>query len=342
MAGTDRTKAYHLDELTEILQERPFEFGFYHVLRLFECLYKTHPRLGKSKRPSDDQIRLTQAPRMTFESSSLTAFESGENGKPHRLLVRLFGLMGPNGPLPLHLTKYVLERQRDFRDQTFSKFLDMFHHRMLSFFYRAWANSEPTISFDRPESDHFADFIGSLIGIGMSSLKKRDIISDRTKYYYAGRLSSQAQCSEGLQAIINDYFNLPAIIEEYVGEWMQLPQNQVTRLGKTKSTLGESIILGTNVWGRQHKFRIILGPLTQKDYERFLPAGDQFRRLVALVRNYVGDELTWELNLILKWDEVPEFRLDGFARLGWTTWLGKRPGQKNANDLTINACYHAE
>jgi type VI secretion system protein ImpH len=339
MAGTDRKTADHLAELTRALQARPYEFGFYQVLRSIECLYAERPRLGASQRPADDPIRLAQEPAMTFEASSLTGFEPGKDGKPHRLMVRLLGLLGPNGPLPLHLTEYAQARKRDFGDRTFAKFLDVFHHRMLSLFYRAWANNEPTVSFDRPEADRFADYVGSLAGLGMSSLRKRDDISDHTKFYYSGRLAVQAKCAEGLQAILTDYLNIPVAIEEFVGEWMPLPQENICRLGidKVNGTLGQSVIVGSNVWGSQQKFRIILGPLGIEDYVRLLPTGDRIRRLIALIRNYIGDELAWDVRLILKREELPATRLDGNSRLGWTSWLGERASEKDAGDLAFNA-----
>ncbi|MHC4362564.1 MAG: type VI secretion system baseplate subunit TssG [Planctomycetota bacterium] len=340
MAGTDRKTTDHLAELTGALQAKPYKFGFYQVLRSIECLYTERPRLGASLRPVDDPIRLAQEPAMTFEAASLTAFEPGTDGKPHRLMVRLLGLLGPNGPLPLHLTEYALERKRDHGDRTFARFLDVFHHRMLSLFYRAWANNEPTVSFDRPEADRFADYVGSLVGLGMPALRKRDDIPDYTKFYYSGRLSGQTKCADGLQAVLADYFDLRAGIEEFVGEWMRLPQQHICRLGADESngTLGQSVILGSRVWGSQYKFRITLGPLSIEEYMRLLPAGDRIRRLVALVRNYVGDELAWDVKLILNREEVPPTRLDGNTRLGWTTWLGERVSEKDADDLVLDAC----
>jgi type VI secretion system protein ImpH len=339
MAGTDRKTTDHLAELIGALQAKPYQFGFNQVLRNLECLYPERPRLGASQRPGDDPIRLAQEPAMTFEAASLTAFEPGKDGKPHRLMVRLLGLLGPNGPLPLHLTEYAQERKRDYSDRTFVRFLDVFHHRMLSLFYRAWANNEPTVSFDRPETDRFADYVGSLVGLGTSTLRKRDDISDHTKFYYSGRFSGQTKCAEGLQAVLADYFDLSAGIEEFVGEWMRLPQQHICRLGADKSngTLGQSVIVGSKVWGSQHKFRIILGPLSVEDYVRLLPTGDRIRRLVTLVRNYVGDELAWDVRLILKREEVPAVRLDGNSRLGWTTWLGERVSEEDADDLVLNA-----
>lgn len=343
MAGKDRKKTHDLAKQIEALEERPYSFDLFQALRLIECLYSDSPRLGTSSRPSDDPIRLAHEPSMAFESAGITAFKPDEKSGLYRLTERVLGLLGPNGPLPLHLTEYAQERLRKTStrpsDPTFARFLDIFHHRMLSLFYRAWANNEPTVSFDRPDSDRFAGYVGALAGLGMPSLRNRDEIKDLTKLYYCGRFAAQTKCPEGLQAIVGEYFDLKVEVEEFVGEWLPLPERDVFRLGQNPESgiLGQSIVLGPEIWSCQHKLRLVLGPLSYEEYLSFLPLGDRIKQLVVLVRNYTGDELGWDLLLILKQSEVPLFRLDGKNHLGWTTWLGQRPVKEDAADLVLDA-----
>jgi type VI secretion system protein ImpH len=339
MAGTGRQTTSDLTNLMAALEEKPHGFDFFSAMRRIECRYPERPRLGTAKRPADEPVRVSQEPDLTFEAASLTGFRPGSNGDPHRLSVRLLGLLGPNGPLPLHFTEYVKRRIRDHGDPTWAHFLDIFHHRMLSLFYRAWANNEPAVSYDRPAADRFGGYVGSLAGLGMASLHKRDAIADETKLFYCGRLSAQSRCAEGLQAILTDYFHVPAAIEEFVGEWIALPEEQICRLGldRANGRLGRTAMAGTTVWSCQHKFRIRLGPLNLAQYERFLPSGESIGRLVPLVRNYIGDELAWDLRLVLKKEEVPPARLDGAARLGWNSWMGERSRTTDAQDLVVDA-----
>lgn len=339
MAHKDRKASDDLICQLRELEQRPHAFGFYYALRLMEALNPAGPRLGRSKRPEDDPIRLAQQAAMTFESSSLTAFTPGSEDKPHRLDVRLLGLLGPNGPLPLHLTEYVLARRRDHRDRTLGEFLNIFHHRILSLFYRAWANNEPTVNYDRPEEDPFGGYLGSFLGLGKTPLKNRNDIPLHTKYYYCGLLAGQTKSAAGLQAMIADYFNVPTYIEEFIGEWLDLPKQNICRLGLDESngTLGQSVIIGSKIWSCQHKFRIHLGPLTYQEYERFLPTGNRIVRLVQLVRNYIGDEFAWDARLILKKDEVPKADFKGNCRLGWTSWSGPRKSDTHADDLVLDA-----
>jgi type VI secretion system protein ImpH len=325
------------------VQERPYAFGFYQAMRIIECCYADRARFGTAPFPANEPpVRLAQEPGMHFESASLTAFEAGSGERPARLSVRFFGLLGPNGPLPLHLTEYAQHRQRQHKDRTFARFLDIFHHRMLSLFYRAWANHQPTVSFDRRHADRFSAYVGALVGLGMSALRNRDAIDDLTKFYYCGHLSLQTKPSDGLQAVLSGFFGVPVRIDEFVGGWMELPEKVRSRLGvdPDNGVLGESVTIGTRAYGRQHMFRIVLGPLSLPDFESFLPPRERTRLLVALVRNYIGDEMDWKLALILREEEVPMVRLDGRYHLGWTTWLGNRPGGQDADDLVFDAFAH--
>jgi type VI secretion system protein ImpH len=246
-------------------------------------------------------------------------------------------MFGPNGPLPLHLSEYARDRLRNSDDPTFSEFLDIFHHRMLSLFYRAWANAQPTVNFDRPEQDRFSVYTGALFGLGMPSLRNRDEMPDLAKLHFAGRLSSQTRNAEGLVAMIRRFFKVPAVIEQFVGEWMKLPDDCRCRLGVSPETgtLGVNIAIGDHAWECQQKFRIILGPLNFKDYERMLPGRDSGKRLRAMVRNYVGDSMNWDVNLVLKKEKLPLLKLGEDDLLGWNTWLGNRTSDDDINDLVL-------
>ena len=338
MASPDRTSAYVID-LFEALQRKPYAFHFFQALRRLECRYREQPRLGKAMRLRDDPVRLTQEPSMAFAPSTLASFNPGDEEHPPRLAEYFLGLFGPQGPLPLHLTEYAYERKRGYNDRTFSRFADIFHHRMLSLFYRAWANAQPTVNFDRPETNRFDVYIGAAFGLGMPSLWNRDTAPDLAKFHYSGRLACQTRNAEGLEAILADFFHLPVGIETFVGHWLPLSPTSQCRLGETPTTglLGMTAVIGERVWDRQYKFRIVIGPMGLAEFQRFLPGSDSLRRLVAWVRNYIGNELLWDVNLVLRKEEVPSLKLGQQSQLGWTTWLTSQPLARDADDLKLDA-----
>ncbi|MBW4091182.1 MAG: type VI secretion system baseplate subunit TssG [Proteobacteria bacterium] len=321
------------------LAARPWSFGFYHAMRALEAAFPDRPRFGRSARPAQDPVRLAQEPAVVFAPATLAGWQDAADELPPRLTVFFFGLFGPDGPLPLHLTEYARDRRRNHRDPTFQRFADIFHHRALSLFYRAWADVRPTVSFDRPEQDRFGLYVGALSGLGMASLRDRDAMPDLTKLHFAGHLALQTRHAEGLADILSAFFAMPVRVESFIGAWLTLPAADRSRLGDGERTagLGQTVLLGGRVWSRQHKFRIVIGPLSLAEYERLLPGGRSFHRLVPIVRNYAGDTLVWDVNLILKRDEVAPTRLGGFGRLGWTTWLMPRRAETDAADLFLDA-----
>ena len=78
-----------------------------------------------------------------------------------------------------------------------------------------------------------------------------------------------------------------------------------------------------------------MGPLTLAEYENLLPAGNRLKNLLDLVSNYIGFEFNWDVNLVLKNDEVPSTQLGRYNRLGWTSWLQAGTRNSNANDLYL-------
>jgi type VI secretion system protein ImpH len=327
------------DDVFTRLFKAPESFNFFAIMRLLETAFPDRPRFGRSVRPSQDALRLGQEPTVTHAPSAIAGFEPASGDAPNRLLVHFFGLFGPDGPLPLHLTEYARERRRNFGDAAFQRFADVFHHRALSLFYRAWADVRPTVTFDRPEQDHFNHYVGALIGLSTPGLRDRDAMPDLTKLHFAGLLSSQTRNAEGLAQILSAFFDVPVRLENFQGAWMHFPDSDRTRLsdGPATAEIGKTAVLGSKVWSRQHKFRVIFGPLSIADYERLLPGGLSFHRLVPIVRNYAGDVLIWDVNLILRASEVPAIRLGHQGRLGWTSWLMPRRTMADAADLFLDA-----
>jgi type VI secretion system protein ImpH len=326
-------------ELTQALESAPYRYNFFQLLRTIDSLNPQLPRMGCAARPADEALRLGQQPSLSFAPSMLASFRPASEGRREYLAGYFFGLFGPNGPLPLHLTEYAQYREETEHDPTFRRFADVFHHRMMALFYRAWAESEPTVQADRPAEDRFSNYVGSMFGLGMDSLRGRDELRDEAKLFLAGRLSMQTRPVEGLQAILEELFRVPMQVVEYVGEWMELPIESRLILGDSPDTgtLGVSTTLGRRVWGGQHKFQVRCGPLSAEEFRRFLPGRGSLQRLAATVRNYVGDELDWEVRLICQARELPRVRLGASGRLGWTSWLGSRSEPDDADDVVLQA-----
>jgi len=318
------------------LERAPWEFDLFQAMRVIEAAHPERARIGEARRPVDEPVRFAQEASLAFAPSALAAFEPATATRPPRLVQRVLGLFGPNGALPIHLTDWARDRERNSGDSAFVRFLDVFHHRMLELFYRAWAQAQPAVSLDRPAQDHFGRRLAALCGLGAPSLRNRDSAPDFAKLAHAGVFGRQVRSAEGLEVVLGSHFRVPVRIEEFVGHWLSIAPEQHSRLGRREgfARLGEDAVIGERTWHTQSRFRVVLGPLSFNDYERFLPRGRSARALHDLVKLYVGVEHSWEVKLVLKKDEVPLAWLGNSVWVGWSSWLGARLTNQDAADYS--------
>lgn len=325
--------------------------GFYAALRRIECAYPEHPRLGESSSPAKEPVRLGQPPSLGFTPRALVSVIDGEGERPARLNVGFFGLFGPHGALPLHLTEYAYQRSAQQGDHTLAGFADLFHHRLLSLRYRAWANVQPSVNADRPERDRYARYLGALIGQGTAARAAAPDELDHACLFAAVHAATQTRHAEGLAKLLEAFFGVPVAVEEFVGGWLQIPEAYRWRVPAGDAApaqgalgvLGESSRIGTEVWDHQAKFRVVMGPLGRAEYEALLPGGARLRQLVALVERYAGPELAWDVRLVLREPDRRAAVLGVVGALGRTAHLGSS-GDADAlafEDLVLDPLEHA-
>jgi type VI secretion system protein ImpH len=313
------------DALLADLQARPTLYTLFAALRRIEQAYRDRPRLGESRRVTDDPIRIGQRPHLYFAPSEISSVAAGEDGIS-RVTQHGFGVFGPNGALPLHLTELAYSREFQADDPTLSAFVNTFQHRFASLFYRAWADLDPCTSFDRPQLDRFRLFAGALIGLGAPGAQDRDSVPDYAKVARSGLFGPQTRSAESLEKIIAEYFELDVQVVPFVGGWLDIPAEACCCLGLDPqyATLGVSATLGASTWQCQSRFEIVLGPLAIAEFVNFLPGARGLSQLQALVRLYTNEEWSWQVRLLLRPEDVPPVRLGESGWLGWTSWLGGR------------------
>ena len=279
------------------------------------------PRIGMTVHPDEDPFRLGQQPSLTFAPREIAEIDTVD-GRPR---IRLFGLgmLGPNGPMPLHVTEIARERKDGRRDSTLVDFLDIFHHRYLTIFYRAWAQAQASAGLDRSDDETFSFYIASLAG---SDTKEIDhgMLPSHARLAASAHLVREARNPAGLTATLSQFFGVPVHLEEFVLHWIAVTPEEHSHLGVAgmPSVMGGGALLGEMVPDRQHKFRLRVGPLTLEQYIRLTPGGKDLPALVEWVRAFVGYEFTWELELQVAARAAPPARIGASERLGWSTWLG--------------------
>ena len=317
------------------LARAPHEHDLFHVLRWIDARGGARLPLGRDTVPRHEPVRLRQEPSMAFAPANLAYAHAPGPGRPAEISQYGFGLFGPNGPLPLHLTEHARERIHHHGDRTLAAFADLFHHRLGLLFYRAWADAQSTVALDR-DDEGFSRHVASLLHMGQPSMRARDEIPDHARYHMAGHLLRQTRNPEGLKHILEDFFGVPVRIREFVPQWIRLPATQQLSLGGTQG-LGIDTLVGRAVRDAQHRFRIELGPMRLARYRQFLPGQKPARQLLQWVRQYIGLEYAWELRPLLDPRDAQGLALGQDRALGLASWLGKRAATRGpAADLTLD------
>ncbi len=326
-----------LSEIEARLRDEPYRFEFFQAIRLLERLLPDRKPLGRFTHPDEEVARLGAHPSLSFPASEIQSMDWPQD-KPPSLAVNFMGTTGCQGPLPHFYTTLILGRLKA-GDKTLRDFLDLFHHRMLSFFYQAWEKYRFAVSYERGERDRFSHHLLDLIGLGTPGLQDRLAVPDDAFLYFAGILGQRPHSAGALECLLNDYFEVPVEVVQLLGGWFQLDESSECCLGERETPseqLGKGAVVGNEVWNQQARARVRLGPLTLDQYLDFLPNGSAYEPLRALLRFWTNGEIDFEVQLILKRDEVPSCELGAegkeLPQLGWVTWMKSKPLGRDPED----------
>lgn len=344
------------------LRDEPYRFDYFQAVRLLERLFPDRRRVGFDHALTDEIVRFRALPSLEFPASQIYDIRDPKDAEgPPEMVVTFFGMQGINGALPHHYTEWIIERARR-KDHTFREFLDLFNHRLLSLFYRAWGKYNFWLSTERallqerrevsasperarafllerrPEVDRFSQILLDLSGFGAPAIRyrarerdrlvPRNTIDDETLRFYCALLAQRHRSAVGLEAMLEDYFGWQVRVHQFSGQWLALESDDLSQMVPGGNTqLGVSLVAGKRIWDVQGKFRLRVGPVNYEQFCRMLPVGDAYQSFVDLVRTYAGPQFDFDIELLLNREEVPRFSLakgEGIGtRLGWNTW-GRR------------------
>jgi type VI secretion system protein ImpH len=336
----------HDTSMTELQTffKRPFEVGFFQAVRLLRRCLPGRAPVGRFYPPASETTRFVAHPSLAFPASEIQELTlPADNGSPATMKVNFMGLSSPQGVLPNPYTELILERAQK-KDNALRDFLDLFNHRLISFFYRAWEKHHFFVSYELGEPDSATPLMMDLLGLGTEGLAKRQLVPDQALIFYSGLLSQKPRCAQNLKQLLADYFRVKVEIEQFVGTWVPLRKIDQTVLDDSTSPmqrLGFGAIVGDEVWDQQSTVRVKLGPLTRDQYLSFLPRDEApaYRDLKSLLKFWANDELDFEVQLILQGKQTPGFELGndnaGEPLLGWTTWINNRPMERDPSEATL-------
>jgi type VI secretion system protein ImpH len=364
--------------LEERIFREGYSFDFFQAVRVLERLRPEAKPVGLSGPPREEVVRFRSHVSTSFPPSAIYDIAKPGGSTPTPVMtIAFFGVTGPSGVLPRHYTELLLKIARESRGNekyALRDWYDMFNHRLISLFYRAWEKYRFYLPFERGQSrlvepDSFTRAVLSLVGIEPPSLRNRIRLIERSNdevyrdepgevltqvddfslVYFAGLLSNHTRHCAGLTAILSDYFDLPVEVKQFQGQWLLLERSNQSSLGETghNNQLGVDLVAGEKVWDCQSKICVRLGPLSFDRFLDFLPNRADARRhnayfrIVQLIRFYVGPGVDFDLQVVLRKEDVPECQMTSDMTrgplLGRNTWIRSQPFEHDAEDAIFEA-----
>jgi len=337
------------------LQAAPHRFDPLQAMRLLELGRR---RVGQDAAPQDEPLTIASTQTLAFAAAPLQSAEPDASGQ-WRLGIGFLGLTGPLGILPQFYTEAVIRANR-MRNRAMAAFLDLFNRRLAGLFLRASEKYRLALtrqhalsaSLARPGAsddgggDAIAGAMLALAGYGTPSLLDRTTLRQDAVLYFAGLFAQTNRPAASLEAMLADYLGMTLRVEQFAGRWVPVAPHEQTRLASfggdgAFGRLGQDAMVGSRVWDAQGTFRIVVGPVRLPQMRALMPDGPLLRRLVDLVRAYVGPEFGFDVQIILAAEDVPDLRLDpagGAAapRLGWNSWAKSLPALADSDDIILD------
>lgn len=327
--------------LNQELSDEPYKFEFFQAVRLLEKIYPERKPVGHEALPHEEIVHFRSRLGLYFPASEIhelqQSFDEYSEKEKLEMFVNFMGMVGLSGVMPIHYTELLMERNR-YRDRAMWNFLDIFTHRAVSMFFRAWGKYRFPIAYERGQDD-FTAYLFDFVGLGTDGLRGRMDLEDESLLPYSGLIAQKPHSATALGNILGDYFGVKAKIIQFFGQWLDLDKASITKLGQANSALGRTAIIGTRIWEQQSKFRVVFGALTFRQFQGFLPNGTAHKPMKSIIRFMNGTEFDFDVRLILKAKEVPGTILTTRAKrrpmLGWTSFLKTKPFTQDDDQVIL-------
>jgi type VI secretion system protein ImpH len=317
--------------LEEQILTAPYEFDFHQAVRLLEKMRpEAHP-LGEGSNPLKEALSIESRVTLSPSGADIQSLTPSATDKPPTLTINFLGLGGIQGPLPTPYTEMLVERSRQ-KDSGFKDFLDIFNHRLASFWHRMRKKFVLGIAQVRPDTTPEGKAFLDLVGIEPDPLRNRLAVSDQALLSFAPAFWKRPRSLIGLQRMLRSYFNLPITVSQFQGSWQVAQARDLTRIGIREfgqhQVLGKSAVLGRRSWHQTDGISLQIPPLTYKQYIHFQEeTALEYTALRDLTYFYIGLGQNVHVTFAIKREEIEPTLLNGRFGLGRTTWLTRGQGK---------------
>lgn len=330
--------------LPAILEHAP-RMNFIRFCELLELAAPDAPPLGTTDSLAAEPVRFRSCGRLGFPGREIDAvrFDADRPTAPPSVVTTFLGLYGVDARMPAYFVDQVAQN-RDGAEPL-SMFLDLFHHRVMTQFYRVSRKYRYPVGFRHDGTDPVSRYLLSFAGLGFSaptrtvsrsasaSAKPRAnseapassgpaaIADKRRLLAMLGLAMQKTRTAEGLAGVLRHAVPDAAIaVEEFHPVWREVNAFE-------PAALGEQCLLGRGFYDRANTVRVIITPRSRQMVLALVPGQFVHREVMALLRFYLGYESEAHLEMQVRPELMPEPVLSPLqTNLGFTAQLATTAG----------------
>lgn len=325
--------------LPAILDDAP-RMNFIRFCELLELAASDAPPIGTTDSPTADPIRFRSRAQLGFPGREIDAvrYDADNPLAPVSVATTFLGLYGVDARMPAYFVDEVAQN-RDGAERL-SAFLDLFHHRVITQYYRVARKYRYPIGFRRDGTDPVSRYLLSFAGFGFSTSTRiansvprlpaatreqecstarqqlSEVADKRRLLSMLGLAMQKTRTAEGLAGVLRHAVPDASIaVEEFHPVWREVDDVE-------PAALGEQCLLGHGFYDRANTVRVVITPASREMVLALVPGQPAHREVMALLRFYLGYESEADLEMHVRADLMPKPMLEPRqASLGFTAQL---------------------
>lgn len=289
------------------------------VFRLCELMELAAPErapLGTTDSPADEPVRFRSSGRLGFPGREIDTAEIDHDHPALPLAIRttFLGLYGVDARMPSYFVDEIAQR-RDGAEPL-AAFLDLFHHRIVTQFYRVARKYRYPVGFRKDGEDEVSRCLLSLLGLGFGQPAADQAVPTRKLLSMLGLASQRTRTAEGLAGVLQHAVPDATItVAEFHAIWVPIESPE-------RTPLGENCVLGRGFYDRANTVRVVITPSLRESVLGLMPGRQTHREVMELLRFYLGYEVNAHLEMHVRRSLMPPPALNSReVSLGYTTQL---------------------
>lgn len=301
--------------LPAVLEQAP-QMSFFRFCELMELSAPQRAPLDATDSPAHEPIRFRSRAGLGFPGREMDAVERDADnplGTPS-IRTTFLGLYGVDARMPAYFADEVA-MNRDGASPL-SAFLDIFHHRIATQFYRVWRKYRYPVGFRSDGSDDTSSYLLSLAGLGIGASVTQERVGVRRLLSMLGPAGQKTRTAEGLTGVLSQIVpDADVEVQECYPVWI-VPD------AIEPAPLGHGCLLGRGFNDRANAVRVVFKPQTEAAMNALMPGQEEHRQLLVLLRFYLGYEVQAHLQMEIASVLFPPAAMSSpQVRLGYSSYL---------------------